>query len=45
MRGTCHFCFGDNVRYGGANPSVWHGGTVVIHAPVFDERHALGCAK
>jgi len=45
VRGTCHFCFGDNVRYGGANPSAWHGGTVVIHAPVFEERHVLSCAK
>lgn len=33
VRGTCHFCFGDNARYGGANPSDWHGGTVVVARP------------
>jgi len=30
VRGTCHFCFGDNTRYGGTNRSAWHGGTVVV---------------
>lgn len=30
VRGTCHFCFGDNCRYGGTNYSTWHGGTVVV---------------
>lgn len=30
VRGTCHFCFGDNTRYGGSNKSEWHGGTVVL---------------
>jgi len=30
VRGTCHVCFGDNSRYGGANYSLWHGGTAVI---------------
>jgi len=34
-RGTGHFCFGDNSRYGGANASDWHGGTVVVRAPAF----------
>lgn len=33
VRGTCHFCFGDNARYGGRNTSDWHGGTVVVRAP------------
>lgn len=35
VRGTCHFCFGDNTRYGGANASDWHGGTVVVRGTVF----------
>ncbi|NPV09277.1 MAG: hypothetical protein HPY83_15125 [Anaerolineae bacterium] len=35
VRGTCHFCFGDNARYGGANASEWHGGTVVVREPRF----------
>jgi len=30
VRGTGHFCFGDNTRYGGVNRSTWHGGTVVV---------------
>ncbi|MHB0876751.1 MAG: hypothetical protein ACYC5O_12000 [Anaerolineae bacterium] len=33
VRGTCHFCFGDNARYGGANACDWHGGTVVVARP------------
>jgi leucyl aminopeptidase (aminopeptidase T) len=33
VRGTCHFCFGDNARYGGANSTAWHGGTVVVRDP------------
>lgn len=33
VRGTCHFCFGDNSRYDGANASDWHGGTVVVARP------------
>lgn len=33
VRGTCHFCFGDNARYGGANACDWHGGTVVAVRP------------
>ena len=35
MRGTCHFCFGNNRPYGGNNPSDWHGGTVVTRDPRF----------
>jgi len=35
VRGTGHFCFGDNSRYGGANASDWHGGTVVVRGPAF----------
>ena len=37
VRGTCHFCFGDNVRYGGVNHSSWHGGTVVVRQPKIEE--------
>ncbi|MBN1399425.1 MAG: DUF4037 domain-containing protein, partial [Anaerolineae bacterium] len=33
VRETCHFCFGDNTRYGGRNRSRWHGGTCVICSP------------
>lgn len=35
VRGTCHFCFGDNSRYGGENGSDWHGGTLVVREPFF----------
>ncbi len=34
-RGTCHFCFGENTRYGGANVTETHHGTVVIREPAF----------
>jgi leucyl aminopeptidase (aminopeptidase T) len=34
-RGTCHFCFGENTRYGGANSTAMHHGTVVTREPVF----------
>ncbi len=33
VRGTCHFCFGDNSRYGGLNRVTWHGGTAVVRSP------------
>jgi hypothetical protein len=33
VRETCHFCFGDNARYGGRNHSRWHGGTCVVRLP------------
>ncbi len=33
VRGTCHFCFGDNARYGGENACDWHGGTVIVARP------------
>ena len=32
---TCHFCFGGNVFYGGANASGFHGASVLIRRPVF----------
>ena len=35
VRGTCHFCFGENTRYGGANAAKEHHGTVVMKEPVF----------
>lgn len=31
--GTAHFCFGNNVCYGGQNKSSFHGGSVLIKAP------------
>ena len=36
-RGTCHFCFGDNTMLGGTNTSDWHGGTLVVRRPRFQE--------
>ncbi len=30
VRGTCHFCFGDNTMFGGSHKTTWHGGTVVV---------------
>lgn len=35
VRGTCHFCFGENTRYGGSNAATEHHGTVVVREPVF----------
>lgn len=32
---TCHFCFGNNVCYGGKNESDFHGASVLIRDPVF----------
>lgn len=32
---TCHFCFGNNVCYGGVNESEFHGASVLIKNPVF----------
>ena len=34
-RGTCHFCFGENTQYGGANATAMHHGTVVVREPAF----------
>lgn len=34
-RGTCHFCFGENTRYGGVNATELHHGTIVVRAAVF----------
>ena len=33
VRGTNHFCFGDNSVYGGEHKTSWHGGTVVVNNP------------
>lgn len=32
---TCHFCFGNNVCYGGNNESEFHGASILIKNPVF----------
>jgi len=32
---TCHFCFGNNVCYGGENESEFHGASVLIKNPIF----------
>ncbi len=32
---TCHFCFGNNVCYGGESESEFHGASVLIKEPVF----------
>jgi len=34
VRNTCHFCFGNNVCYGGKNASDFHGASVLVKAPV-----------
>lgn len=34
---TCHFCFGNNVCYGGKNASEFHGNSVLIRNPKFVE--------
>lgn len=36
---TCHFCFGNNVCYGGENESDFHGASVLIRDPVFTVIH------
>ena len=33
---TCHFCFGNNVCYGGKNASEFHGASVLIRNPKFE---------
>ena len=35
--GTCHFCFGNNDCYGGKNKSVFHGASILIKGPHFQE--------
>ena len=35
MFGTCHFCFGNNACYGGANKTNFHGASVLIKNPHF----------
>jgi hypothetical protein len=37
MFGTCHFCFGNNACYGGENISDFHGASVLIKGPNFEE--------
>lgn len=32
---TCHFCFGNNVCYGGENAGDFHGASVLIRSPVW----------
>lgn len=32
---TCHFCFGNNICYGGNNLSDFHGNSVLIRNPLF----------
>lgn len=32
---TCHFCFGNNICYGGKNASEFHGASVLIKDPIF----------
>lgn len=34
---TCHFCFGNNICYGGSNESEFHGASVLIKNPVFEQ--------
>lgn len=34
---TCHFCFGNNICYGGENASEFHGNSVLIRNPMFIE--------
>lgn len=32
---TCHFCFGNNICYGGKNESEFHGASILIKNPIF----------
>ena len=32
---TCHFCFGNNICYGGRNESEFHGASILIKNPIF----------
>ncbi len=32
---TCHFCFGNNICYGGKNESEFHGASVLVRNPIF----------
>lgn len=36
VKGTCHFCFGNNICYGGNNASEFHGASVLIKDPNFE---------
>lgn len=33
---TCHFCFGNNVCYGGKNESEFHAASILIKNPIFE---------
>ena len=32
---TCHFCFGNNICYGGKNESAFHGASILVKNPIF----------
>ena len=32
---TCHFCFGNNICYGGKNESEFHGASILVRNPIF----------
>lgn len=34
---TCHFCFGNNLCYGGNNASDFHGASILIKNPIFEK--------
>lgn len=34
-KNTCHFCFGNNICYGGENKSDFHGASILIRDPEF----------
>ena len=34
---TCHFCFGNNICYGGKNESEFHGASILIRNPIFEQ--------
>ena len=36
VKGTCHFCFGNNVCYDGNNASEFHGASILIQNPQFE---------
>ena len=36
VKGTCHFCFGNNICYGGNNASDFHGASILIQNPHFE---------
>ena len=34
---TCHFCFGNNICHGGKNESEFHGASILIRNPIFEQ--------